>query len=86
MSNKLTELEARFADLSQERAELDTAIEEMIGDMAEVAPEKRSAADWSPDGALTRKYLELTKRQAAVEAEFLTVSRAINAAKATLRH
>jgi hypothetical protein len=77
MANKLDDMKARLAELSSERAELDTAIEEMIADMAELPPEQRSASDWAPDGASTRKYLELTKRQAAVETEIIDLSRAI---------
>jgi hypothetical protein len=49
----------------------------MIASMAELAPEQRSASDWAPDGASTKKYLELTERQAAVEAEIIELGRAI---------
>ena len=41
MANKLDDMKARLADLSGERAQLDTAIEEMIAHMAEVPPEQR---------------------------------------------
>ena len=71
MANKLDEMKALLADLSSERAQLDAAIEEMIASLAELAPEQRSASDWAPDGASTKKYLELTERQAAVEAEII---------------
>jgi inhibitor of KinA sporulation pathway (predicted exonuclease) len=77
MANKLDEMKALLADLSSERAQLDTAIEEMIASLAELAPEQRSASDWAPDGASTKKYLELTERQAAVEAEIIDLGRAI---------
>lgn len=77
MANKLEDMKERLAELSGERAQLDTAIEEMIVNMAEVPPEQRSASDWAPDGASTRKYLELTQRQAAVETEIIDLSRAI---------
>ncbi|HEX4554424.1 MAG TPA: hypothetical protein VH249_10590 [Xanthobacteraceae bacterium] len=77
MANKLDEMKARLAELMSERAQLDTAIEEMIADLAEVPPEQRSAGDWAPDGASTRKYLELTRRQAAVETEIIDLNRAI---------
>jgi hypothetical protein len=77
MASKLDDMKARLAELSSERAQLDTAIEEMIADLAEVPPEQRSASDWAPDGASTRKYLELTKRQAAVETEIIDLNRAI---------
>jgi hypothetical protein len=49
----------------------------MIASVAELAPEQRSASDWAPDGASTKKYLELTERQAAVEAEIIELGRAI---------
>ena len=77
MANKLDEMKALLADLSSERARLDAAIEEMIASLAELAPEQRSASDWAPDGASTKKYLELTERQAAVEAEIIDLGRAI---------
>jgi inhibitor of KinA sporulation pathway (predicted exonuclease) len=77
MANKLDEMKALLADLSSERAQLDAAIEEMIASLAELAPEQRSASDWAPDGASTKKYLELTERQAAVEAKIIDLGRAI---------
>jgi hypothetical protein len=77
MASKLDEMRLRLAELSGERAQLDTAIEEMIADMAELPPEQRSAGDWAPDGASTRKFLELTRRQAAVETETIDLNRAI---------
>jgi hypothetical protein len=77
MANKLDDMKVRLAELSIERAQLDTAIEEMIADLAELPPERRSANDWAPDGASTRKYLELTERQAAVETEIFDLNRAI---------
>jgi len=81
MPNKLADLEALLADLSKERAEIDTAIGQMMANMAEVPPEKRSSGDWAPDGALTKQFLDLTNRQAEVEAEIIAVYRAITAAK-----
>ncbi|MEI9804548.1 MAG: hypothetical protein WDN48_08895 [Pseudolabrys sp.] len=77
MATKLNDMKARLAALSNEREKLDVTIDEMIANMAEVPPDKRSAGDWAPDGALTRKYLELTKRQAAVETEIIALGRAI---------
>jgi hypothetical protein len=77
MANKLDDMKVRLAELSSERAQLDAAIEEMIASMAELPPEQRSASDWAPDGASTRKYLELTERQAAVETEIIDLNRAI---------
>jgi hypothetical protein len=80
MANKLDDMKARLAALSSERTQLDTAIEEMIANMAEVPTEQHSASDWAPDGALTRKYLELTNRQAEVETEIVALGRPIVAA------
>jgi hypothetical protein len=77
MASKLDDMKMRLAELSSERAQLDTAIEDMIADMAQLPPEQRSASDWAPDGASTRKYLELTKRQAAVEMDIIDLNRAI---------
>jgi hypothetical protein len=77
MAKKLEDMKAKLATLSGERDQLDTAIEEMIAAMADVPPEQRSKSDWAADGAMTRKYLELTNRQAEVETEIVALGRAI---------
>jgi hypothetical protein len=77
MAKRLEDMKAKLAALSGERSQLDTAIEEMIANMAEVPAEQRAAGDWGPNGGSTKKYLELTKRQAAVEAEIIDLGRAI---------
>ncbi len=66
-----------LADMKRERDELDAAINGMIADMADAAPEARRSGEWAPDGAMTRKYLELTNRQAELEREIADLSRAI---------
>ncbi len=66
-----------LAELKRERDELDAVIDGMIADMADAAPEARRSGDWAADGALTRKYLELTNRQAELEREIVDPSRAI---------
>lgn len=74
-----------LAEMNRERDELDAAIETMIADMAEASTEQRATGDWASDGTLTRKYLELTNRQAELEKEIIDLSRAITAAtKSTL--
>jgi hypothetical protein len=77
MATKLDDMKARLAALSAERDVLDSAIEEMIASMAEVPAEQRKVGDWSPNGAMTKKYLTLTNRQAEVEAELVEIGRAI---------
>ena len=77
MANKLDDMKARLSGLSGERDKLETAVEEMIADMAELPPEQRSASEWGPQGASTKKYLELTERLAAVETEIIDLGRAI---------
>jgi hypothetical protein len=81
MPNQLADLEAQLTDLSKERTELDMAIEEMMADMADLPPERRSASDWASNGALTKQFLDLTNRQAGLEAEIVAVSWAITATK-----
>ena len=39
--------------------------------------DQRKVGDWSPNGAMTKKYLALTNRQAEVEAEIVDLGRAI---------
>jgi hypothetical protein len=77
MSKKIDDMKVQLAALSAERDLLDTAIEEMIASMAELPPEQRSSSDWGPDGAMTKKYLTLTKRQAEVETDIVDLTRAI---------
>jgi hypothetical protein len=77
MANRIDEMKLRLSELMSERAQLDSAIEEMIADMAELPAEQRSAGDWASDGASTRKYLELAERHAAVETEIIDLNRAI---------
>jgi hypothetical protein len=77
MANKLDDMKLRLSELGSERAQLDAAIEEMIAEMAELPPEQRSASDWAPNGPSTRKYLELTRRQAAVETKIIDLNRAL---------
>ncbi|HWM80542.1 MAG TPA: hypothetical protein VNQ56_00650 [Pseudolabrys sp.] len=79
MSKKLAELKALLADLKEERESVDAAIEQMVGELAAVAPEERSGGGWGPDGARTRAFLELTNRQSDLEAEIDTVSREVAA-------
>ncbi len=80
MASKLDNMKVRLASLSDERDRLDLAIEEMIADMAEVPADQRKTGDWSPKGAMTLKYLELTNRQSEVETEIVDLGRAIVAA------
>jgi len=77
MAEKPEDMTARLAQLTDERASLDAAIEDMIVSMAQVPAEQRAAGPWARDGASTRKYLELTARQAEVEAEIIRLGRAI---------
>lgn len=77
MANKLDDMKTRLADLSSERDKLETSVEEMIGSMAELPPEQRSASEWGPAGASTKKYLQLTERLAEVETEIIDLGRAI---------
>jgi hypothetical protein len=79
MAEKPEDMTARLAQLHDERASLDAAIEDMIISMAQVPEEERASGPWSRDGASTRKYLELTSRQAEVEAEIIALGRAIAA-------
>ena len=77
MAEKLEDMKTRLAQLTEERAALDAAIEDMIVSMAQVSAEQRAGGPWARDGASTRKYLELTGRQAEVEAEIIKLGRAI---------
>jgi hypothetical protein len=79
MAEKPEDMKARLAELNDERASLDAAIEDMIASMAQVPEQERASGPWSRDGASTGKYLELTGRQAEVEAEIIALGRAIAA-------
>ena len=77
MATKLDDMKVQLAALGAERDVLDSAIEEMIANMAEVPADQRKVGDWSLNGAMTKKYLSLTNRQAEVEAELVELGRAI---------
>jgi hypothetical protein len=77
MAEKPEDMKARLAQLNDERASLEAAIEDMIASMAQVPPEQRADGAWARDGASTRKYLQLTGRQAEVETEITNLGRAI---------
>jgi hypothetical protein len=79
MSKKSKNLELLLSELTQERAELDGAIEELIAAMADAPPEARKSGDWAADGALTKRYLDLTNRQAEIERDIIDVSRELTA-------
>lgn len=79
MTKKAANLEALLSELTHERGELDTKIEELIGDMADATPEQRKTGDWAPNGVLTRRYLDLTNRQSEVEQQIIDLSRQIAA-------
>ena len=70
----------RLSALNGERTELETAIEEMIADMAAVPLDQRAESAWASDGASTQRYLTLTTRLAEVEAEIIKLGREIGAA------
>jgi hypothetical protein len=74
-----------LTELRRKRDEVEAAIEEMIADMAEAAPEQRSSGEWAQDGSSTRRYLDLSNQQAELENEIADLSRAITeTAKPTL--
>jgi chromosome segregation ATPase len=77
MANKLDDMKAQLAVLSDERDKLESAVEEMIAAMAELPPEQRAASEWGPTGTSTKKYLQLTERLADVESEIIDLGRAI---------
>jgi hypothetical protein len=77
MNPKTVTPENLLSELTQERTALESAIESLIADMAEATPEQRNTGDWAPNGALTRKYLELTNRQSDVEQGIIDLSRAL---------
>ena len=79
MTKNVPTLEAMLSELTQERDELDGAIETMIADMAVVPEAQRKSGDWGPDGALTLRYIELTNRQSEVEQDIIDLSRELAA-------
>lgn len=81
MTKKIDELESLRVQLSGERDELETAIEAMIGEMADVPAEQRKSGEWASDGASTRRYLERSNRLAEVEQAIVDVSRELAAAR-----
>src|SRR5258708_37062165 len=82
MAEKPEDMTTRLAQLTDERANLDAAIEDMIVSMAQVPAEQRAAGPWARDGASTRKYLELLARKAGGEGEIIKLARAFAASGA----
>lgn len=81
MTKKIGELESLLAELSRERDELEAAIETMIAELADVPDDERKSGDWAPDGASTKRYLELTHRQTEVEQDIVDLTREMAATK-----
>jgi len=79
MTKNNATLEAMLSELTQERDELDGAIETMIADMAVVPEAQRKSGDWAPDGVLTLRYIELTNRQSEVAQDIIDLSRELAA-------
>jgi hypothetical protein len=80
MAKKIDELQSLLAQLTDERDELEAAIEAMIGEMADVPVDQRQSGDWASDGVATRRYLERANRLAEVEQAIVDLSRQIAAA------
>jgi uncharacterized coiled-coil protein SlyX len=80
MAKKIDELQSLLAQLTDERDELEAAIEAMIGEMADVPVDQRQSGDWASDGAATQRYLEQANRLAEVEQAIVDLSRQIAAA------
>ena len=80
MAENTEEMTRRLSALSDERAQLEAAVEDMIADMAGVPPDQRATSAWASDGASTQRYLTLTDRLAEVEAEMIELGRAIGSA------
>lgn len=80
MTRKTQDQAVLLAELSAERDRLEAAIENLIAAMAEAPEDARRAGDWAPDGASTRRYLELTNRQGDVERDIADLMRDMAAA------
>ena len=65
MTKNIATLESLLSELTQERDELEGAIETMIADMAEAPEAQRKSGDWAPDGAMTLRYLQTLNEIAA---------------------
>lgn len=79
MSKKSEERAALLNALVKERDELESAIEGLIADMAEQPEASRRVGAWAPDGASTKRYLELTERLSDIESEMVDLTRAMAA-------
>jgi hypothetical protein len=80
----MTSLTAHFTllkELEQENQDIETAISDLMDEMARVPPEQRSAGEWGPSGSQTKRFIELSERQNEIAAEIKLVSAAIESAK-----
>jgi hypothetical protein len=80
----MTDLSRHFAllkELEQENQDIETAINDLMGEMERVPPDQRSKGEWGPAGTQTRRFIELSERQDEIAAEIKLVSAAIQSAK-----
>lgn len=80
----MTDLTRHFAllkELEQENQDIETTINDLMGEMERVPPEQRSKGEWGPAGTQTLRFIELSERQNEIAAEIKLVSAAIASAQ-----
>jgi hypothetical protein len=77
----LQEKLALLKDLEDENESAQSEIDDLITEMARVPAEQRSVSEWGPDGTCTKRFIELSERQAELAEEIKLVTQAIGQEK-----
>ena len=73
----LQEKLALLKDLEDENESVQSEIDDLMTEMARVPAEQRSVSEWGPNGTHTKRFIELSERQAELADEIKLVTQAI---------
>lgn len=73
----LQEKLALLKDLEDENEAVQSEIDDLMTEMARVPAEQRSVSEWGPNGTHTKRFIELSERQAELADEIKLVTQAI---------
>lgn len=77
----LQEKLALLKDLEEENEAVQSEIDDLMTEMARVPAEQRSVSEWGPNGTSTKRFIELSERQAELAEEIKLVTQAIGKEK-----
>jgi len=77
----LQEKLALLKDLEDENESVQSEIDDLMTEMARVPAGQRSEAEWGQNGTSTRRFIELSERQAELAEEIKLVTQALGKEK-----